>query len=82
MPTLTGTLLADAHDLPVLANTTAGNLPFEAFYIEGIDVGVPVTDVPPTAPDDWIGGSPWDQIQGRTWTPITGTGWPEVRHRR
>jgi hypothetical protein len=80
MPSLTGTLLADAHDLDVLAGTTAGNFPFEAFYIEGIDVGIPVSDVAPADPQFWIRGTRWDVIKGRPWTPIgVGAPWSQVR---
>lgn len=79
MPSLTGTLLADAHDLDVLANTTAGNFPFEAFYIAGIDVGIPVSDVPPADPQFWIRGTRWEPIKGRPWTPIIGSPWEPVR---
>jgi hypothetical protein len=79
MPSVTGTLLADAHDLDVLAGTTAGNFPFEAFFIAGIDVGIPEADVPPADPSEWIRGTRWEPIKGHAAAAITGTAWPDVR---
>jgi hypothetical protein len=82
MPTLVGTLLADAHDLDVLAGTTAGNFPFEAFYVAGIDVLVPISEVFPTEPEDWIRGTRWRAIRGTRWTSVHGSGWDPVRGTR
>ena len=79
MPDLTGTLIHDAHDLDSLAGIALGNLPFGAFYIEGIDIGIPVSDIEPTDPDDWIQGTRWHVIKGRAWSEIEGTRWPPLR---
>lgn len=79
MPTLTGTLVDDAHDLDTLAGVALGDLPFGAYYIAGIDIGIPVSDVEPTDPDDWIQGTRWQTIKGRAWPETVGTRWPMVR---
>ena len=78
-PGLTGTLLEDAHDLDVLANVTAGNMPFEAFYVSGIDLGVPASFIAPTHPEDWIRGTRWRFVRGHAWALVRGTRWPTVR---
>ena len=78
-PGLTGTLLDDAHDLDVLANVTAGNMPFEAFYVAGIDVGIPSSFIEPANPEDWIRGTRWPFIHGRRWPSVQGTQWDAVR---
>lgn len=75
-PSVTGTLLADAHDLPVLANTTVGNMPFDAFYIDGVAVGVPVVDITPAPEERWIRGTRWEPMRGTAWAPVGGTRWP------
>lgn len=78
MPSLTGTLLADAHDLDVLAGTTAGNLPFEAFYIEGVEITFPSFELTPTDPDDWVRGTRWRTVRGTAWAAAGGTAWRTV----
>ena len=82
MPTLTGTLLADAHDLEVLANTTPLNLPFESFYIAEATIGIPVSDISPTDPRYWVrGGERWGAVAGRPTTSVRGGEWPDMRVR-
>lgn len=79
MPSLTGTLVHDAHDLDSLAGLALGNLPFGAFYIAGIPIGIPVSDIEPAPPGDRIHGTAWSPVRGRGWTRITGTPWTPVR---
>jgi hypothetical protein len=82
MPALTGTLRADAFEPEVLAAATVAILPLQTYYIDPTTLGLPVTEVSPADPAEWIRGTRWEAIKGHPTTVITGTPWPDVRHRR
>jgi hypothetical protein len=82
MPSLTGTLRADAYEPEVLAGATLAILPLQTYYIDPTTLGLPVTEVSPADPAEWIGGTRWEPIKGRPWTVLHGTAWRDVRHRR
>ena len=77
-PSLTGTLLDDTLDLNVLAGIDLGDLPFNAYFIEGVEIGIPVTHIDPGDPMDWIRGTPWRPIRGRAWPTVHGTEWRRI----
>lgn len=88
MPSLTGPLDDNALELVAALIGNLADLPFNAYFIDGIDIGLPSLIVShPSAfrvlGSPWrpIGGTGWPQVTGASHRAVPGTAWPQIRGR-
>ncbi|HSE47190.1 MAG TPA: hypothetical protein VLA89_17860 [Gemmatimonadales bacterium] len=85
MPSVTGVLEDNQIELVAQLLGNLADLPFNAFFVDGVDIAVPEpsTSFPSVfivtgSPWTPIAGSPWQAIRGHGWRTVGGARWPVV----
>jgi hypothetical protein len=86
MPSVVGTLVDNRHDLDSDYGQALADLPFDAYYIAGVDLAVPEAIIARHSAfvvtgTRWalVHGTAWDAVRGRAWSKVLGSAWPIIR---
>ena len=77
MPGLTGPLDDNATELVAVLLGNLADLPFNAYFVDGVDIGLPALVV--SYPGAFqVRGTAWPSVPGHAWRPVTGRAWAAV----
>jgi hypothetical protein len=78
VPGITGVLDDNAVELVSQLLGNLADLPFNAFFVDGVDISLPVAVV--SRPSAFmVTGTPWPGVLGTTWPQVQGRGWHAIQ---